>query len=274
MSAMRALVTGAAGLVGSAIVDAAGATGLDVLAIGRDRDLSVVGALDGLPAVDAVLHAAARLPASYAPDDPAGDVNRAIDDVVLAYARRHGAAVVFASTAALYAALDTPIAEDAALDVRGSYLEAKATTEDRGARAGVAFASLRLTSPYGPGLGARNVLGRFVEEATAGRPFGWMGEGAREQDFTYVADIADAFVRAIGSAGVYNVAAGAPTTMRELAELVAQEAGNPGLARPLGGIDPQDGRRARLDISKAAADLSWTPMTPLRHGIRALLAVA
>jgi UDP-glucose 4-epimerase len=273
----RLLVTGAGGLVGAAIADAARAAGHEVVAIGRDGlalDLREPEALAAIGPADAVLHAAARLPASFSDDDPSGDANQAIDAVVLEYARRHEAPVVFASTAALYAALDPPAREDAPIRPRGSYLAAKAATEERGLSGGLPFAALRITSPYGPGLAPRNVLGRFVSAASAGEPFGWVGEGTREQDFVHVADIAAAFLRAIGRTGVWNVAAGEPTTMRGLAELVARAAGDASLARPQGGADPQDGRRARVDVSRAAADLSWAPMTPLRDGIRALLARA
>lgn len=286
----RVLVTGAGGLVGGALTTAAASAGLRVVAVVRPggrpappgvealvTDLRDADALVEAPAVDAVLHAAARLPVSYADDDPSGAENRAIDDAVLRFAERTRTPVAYASTVALYARTEELTGETAPLDDHGSYLAETARTERLGrelaAGCGVPFAALRLSSPYGPGMGERGVLGTFVARAVAGKRFGWLGTGEREQDFVHVADVADAFLRAArGPGGVYNVAAGRPVTMRELALLVAAAAGDPALAAAQAGDDPQDGRRVRLDVSAAAADLGWAPVTPLGDGISALVA--
>jgi len=286
-AASAALVTGAGGLIGRAVADAAGRAGLRVVPVlhapasGGDgdaiaTDLGRDDALDGAPAVDVVLHAAARLPANFSDADPSGAANRAIDDVVLAFAERHRAALVYASSAALYGPAEGLVTERDPIVPAGSYLREKARTEELGReaseRTGRPFTALRLTSPYGPDMPPRSVLPRFVDAALAGRSFGWLGTGSREQDFVAAADVAQAFVAAaLAGGGTFNIAAGAPVTMRDVALLIAEAAGAPELAGPQPGIDPQDGRRLRVSTEAARERLGWSPALSLRDGVRELL---
>jgi nucleoside-diphosphate-sugar epimerase len=282
------LVTGAAGLLGGAVCRRLADRGVSFtplwhrvappFADGLQADLTVPGALDDVGAADAIVHTAALLPASF--DDCAEEAaaNRRIDEHVLAAAERLRARVVYASTISLYApgtgdALD----ESARLEPVGPYQQEKAWGERAGLawaeRTGLAFTALRISAPYGPGQRTRTVIQLFVERALAGGPLEYFGSGAREQDFTWADDGAEACVRALaGPTGAFNVTGGRTVTMRELASVVAHAAGlGPGAVRAAGRPDPQEGVLARYDVTAARRRLGWSARTPLEVGIGRLL---
>lgn len=294
MASGRVLVTGAAGLIGGAVCRRLAGKGVQFTAVWHVAELAVLGnsdairadlaqsdSLSGLDSVRAVVHAAAVLPSSFEDSERVAALNRRIDDLVLERARAWRAPVVYISTAALYGrSMEGPIDESAEIAPTGGYLEEKARTEvvgfERAEALGVPFTALRVNAPYGPGQRAPTVIQRFVERAIAGETLEYYGTGAREQDFTWADDIADAVALALtGPGGTFNVATGRPVTMRALAETVARTAGLPASAvGPAGREDPQEASKARFDVSAAARTLGWTATTPLDAGIAMLLRAA
>ncbi len=225
-----------------------------------------------------MVHSAAALPSSFADSADVGSTNRAIDDHVLEAARRWQAPVVFVSTTSLYGRVgDEPFHESVAIAPVGGYLVEKANTEDRGFKradeTGIPFTALRVCAPYGVGQRSRTVLQLFVERAISGEALEYYGMGSREQDFTWADDIGEAIALALdGPGGPYNIATGQPVTMRSLAQIVASAAGLPsGHVRSAGHPDPQDGFKARFDVSAAARELGWTATTDVAVGVARLL---
>jgi UDP-glucose 4-epimerase len=224
------------------------------------------------------VHAAAALPDSFDNSDHVGARNRAIDDQVLLFARRWHVPVVYVSTVALYPqSAGVPLDESTEIAPIGGYLTEKARTEqlglDQAEVTGVPFTVLRICAPYGPGQARRTVIQHFVERAKAGESLEYYGTGSREQDFTWADDVGDAVALALsGRGGIFNVATGRPITMRALAEAVAGAAELPsGLVRPAGRVDPQEGAKARFDVTAAARELRWTAATTVEIGIARLL---
>ena len=95
---------------------------------------------------------------------------------------------------------------------------------------GLPAVSLRFFNVYGPrsrttgAYGA--VFGVFLAQKLAGRPFTVVGDGRQTRDFTYVTDVADAFVRTAQSdaAGeVFNVGSGGSYSINSLVELLGGE---------------------------------------------------
>lgn len=283
------LVTGATGLIGWAVCDRLRRDLRPVIAthFRCDRALEADGvawlrvdlrkphAIDAIGEVSAVVHLAANIPDGSHSDERQAADNRAIDESVLCTALARRVPVVYASTGALYGGAPpaTGWGEGAGLAPVGPYLEEKAWAESLGIRAsehfGVRFAALRINAPYGPAQRGRTVMQLFVEQALAGGPLTYLGTGSREQDFTYVADAADACVAALdGPSGTFNVAGGEPVTMRQLAEMVAQCAGlDRDAVVAAGRLDPEEGRRAAFDLSRSAQLLGWTPRVRLEDGI-------
>jgi nucleoside-diphosphate-sugar epimerase len=291
---MRVLVTGGAGLIGRAVCERLTADGYRVTATWRHQtpaadgavqwvrvDLTDPRALDVLEVPDAIVHCAAALPASLADSGAQAKANRMIDAHVLDRAREWCAAVVYASGASLYGHRETgepSFCETDPIRAVGPYLQEKAWAENRGRQlpeqGGGAFTALRISAPYGPHQTAQTVLPLFVERALRGEPLCYWGDGTREQDFTYADDIAAACACALhGPGGVFNIASGAPGSMRELALMVAEVVGaSAGAVMRDGRADPEEGRVARYDIGVARRILGWRPRVSLRDGLERVVA--
>ncbi|MFX0197885.1 MAG: NAD-dependent epimerase/dehydratase family protein, partial [Candidatus Hodarchaeota archaeon] len=117
----------------------------------------------------------------------------------------------------------------------------------------------------------RTVLNIFIERAIQGLPLLYHGSGTRQQDFTYVHDIAVAICLAVekSKSGVFNISGGRPVSMKKLAELVVSLVnGCQSLIKPSGREDPQEGSTALFSIEKAKRELGWSPKTSLKLGIK------
>jgi nucleoside-diphosphate-sugar epimerase len=278
---VRVLVTGAAGLVGGAIASRAAERGDEVIQVWHASpppplaggvalrcDLADATSVAQLPTdVDAVLHAAARIPSADWPDQAAAALNRSTDDAVLRHYEDAGFAGrwVFVSSVAV---------EHSELGTMTPYATAKAETEERTSLAFPARArSLRITSPFGPGMRHLNVLRRFADAAHRGDPITLLGTGARTQDFIAVSDVAAAALAAIDSPGgsPVVVASGEPVSMAELARLVVRISGSSSPIVHAERADPQAGFRADYDIQPAFDALGWTPVVRLEDGLRTML---
>jgi UDP-glucose 4-epimerase len=281
---VKVLVTGAAGLVGSAIARLAVSRGDDVVRTWHsERPEPLTGARDlrvdlaeptdvaALPAdVDAVIHAAARIPAGEWTDEAAAAVNRRTDEVLLA----HYAGAGFTGS---WVQVSTVSLEHPGLRDASRYATEKAATEQRAAAAFPGRArSLRISSPYGPGMRHLNVLRRFLDEADAGRTITLLGSGDRTQDFVHADDVAAAALAAADRPGgdPVVIASGAPVSMARLAELVIAVTGSGSPVVRSGHPDPQDGFRADYDLRPAAESLGWAPAIPLEIGLRTMRGAA
>ena len=293
---MRVLVTGASGGVGSAIVRrleeearwapvaldrTAPRHGLNgvvrsgtVLADIRDEAIDDV--VSG--AIDAVVHCAARIPGPDAGEDVCAADNRRIDERVLQFCEARKIPAILFSTAAVYLrrADGAWVDERSPVEPTGLYAAAKLESEQRFLNlAAPGAAVFRITSPYGPEQHTENVIRRFCRAVANGQRLDVWGSGSREQDFVHVEDVARAVVAALRverfPAGLYLVAAGRPTTMIDLARATLRAAGvaeQPAVgAQP----DPEDGRTARYDISRARTHLGWAPQISLAEGIASCL---
>jgi UDP-glucose 4-epimerase len=235
-------------------------------------------ALARVERVDAVVHAAARLPRSF-DDLEAAAANRALDEAVFAQARQWRATIVYLSSVSLYPDRERARwSERDGIDPVGAYQKEKAWAEDQGRalvqETGQSFTALRLSAPYGFGQRARTVISLFIEQALAGGPITYWGSGRREQDFVYADDAGAACAAAVvGPGGTFNVAGGSSVSMRSLAEVVAEQAGLPAEAvRPAGREDPQEHVRVAYDITSIADACGWRPQTSLAEGLSLYLA--
>ena len=192
--------------------------------------------------------------------------------------KKHCIPLVYASGTTVYGFHDNTseaaLPEDATLHPPGPYIEEKVWAENEGIRiatkTGISFTALRICAPYGPGQASKTVLNIFMDRALRNEKLYYYGNGSREQDFTYADDIGRAFVLALqGDGGIFNIAGGHLTSMRELAELVAALTGlDSSQVQAAGKTDPQDGVLARFDISAARKRLSWQPEVTLKRGIQ------
>lgn len=86
------------------------------------------------------------------------------------------------------------------------------------------YALLRIGSTYGSGR-CTNLVKDLLESALSGRPFVVWGSGERRNQYTFVDDVGDGFLRALEGHGTYNLVSPEVHTTREVAELVSHRHG-------------------------------------------------
>lgn len=293
---MRVLVTGAAGFIGSHLVDRLVADGHEVVGVddmSTGRNVSATAELRRMDVADPALvtlaaghrpevvcHLAAQVSVRASVADPAHDarVNVLGTANVLEAARAAGARkVVFTSSCAVYGVPDAlPVPIDAPLRPRSPYAASKVSGEIYAemyeALHGLDYTTLVLANVYGPRQspeGEAGVISIFSDALIAGKPTQIYGDGKNTRDYVYVLDVVDAFARACGERGGgrrLNVGTGVQTSDRDLHTLVAAAAGapdEPRFAPPRLGDLPA----MAVDPGPAAEVLGWTPHTDLPSGL-------
>lgn len=304
---MPHLVTGAAGFVGSALVDALLAEGHEVVGVdcftpyyerwrkeanladartnGRFRlveaDLRVDDLDPVIDGVDVVFHQAAQpgVRLSWSDGFATYDAcNVLATQRLLEAARRAGVGrVVYASSSSVYGNADAyPVRERDLPRPHSPYGVTKLAGEHLcglyAANHGLPTVALRYFTVYGPRQRPDMAFHRLIEGALAGRPFPLYGDGSHVRDFTYVGDVVRANVLAatadVEPGTVVNVCAGGSTALRDVIEAVGEAVGTP---VPVERHPEQPGDVARTGGSFAAARrlLGWAPETSLAAGIAA-----
>ena len=131
--------------------------------------------------------------------------------------------------------------------------------------------SLRLFNVYGPrsrttgAYGA--VFGVFLAQKLNGKPFTVVGDGTQTRDFTYVTDVADAFIMAAESnlsGEAFNVGSGNHYSVNQLVSLLDGDVVN---------IPKRPGEPdcTFADVSKINLMLGWKAKVTLEDGVRQML---
>ena len=238
---MRALVTGAAGFIGSTLVDRLLAEGHDVvgvddlstgnvahLASAREVEEKRPGAFRlvvaditddafaGIVAAarpEVICHLAAQIDVRHSVADPLRDARinvlgtiRLLQAAVDAATRK----VLFTSSGgSVYGSVDQlPVAETAPLSPESPYAAGKAAGElylnAYRAMYGLSYTTLALANVYGPRQnphGEAGVVAIFGTAMLEGRPTRVFGDGLNTRDYVYVDDVVDGYVRALGEQG-------------------------------------------------------------------------
>ena len=140
---------------------------------------------------------------------------------------------------------------------------------------GLSTVSLRYFTVFGPRQRPDMAIHRLCEAALGRGRFSRFGDGSVVREFTYVDDIVAANLAAAEAdvaPGTYlNVAGGSEIVLRDLIALVGDIAG---VAVAIDEQPPMPGDSPRNGgaIDRAQALLGWSPQVPLRDGIAAQLA--
>jgi UDP-glucose 4-epimerase len=134
--------------------------------------------------------------------------------------------------------------------------------------------SLRLFNVFGPGQDPLSqyaaVVPRFISAINEDRPPVIYGDGSQTRDFTFIADVVDAFAAAGESDAavgeVLNVAAGCETSVSELVRLLA-ELFQAEITPRFEPARPGEVKRSGADRSKAASLIGWEPTWSLTEGL-------
>lgn len=298
-----ALVTGAAGFIGSHIAETLlerGDTvhGIDNLSTGRQQNLRTLEEYEGFTfheadirdsgtiekiadTADTVFHQAAVASVQKSIDDPAAttDINCTGTATVLDAARRAGVetAVVASSSAVYGSEVNPPLSEIEQTNPESPYALSKRYTEDLTRQYGEFYdidtVALRYFNVFGsrqdPNGEYAAVIPAFIGRLLDGKRPIIYGDGEQTRDFIHVDDIVQANLEAAASdrSGIIcNIGCGGRITINELADTL-----NSVLGTELDPLyeDPRPGdiRHSHSDISKARELLDYEPTIEFKTGL-------
>jgi dTDP-L-rhamnose 4-epimerase len=144
---------------------------------------------------------------------------------------------------------------------------------------GIRTVALRFFNVYGPRQSLSNpytgVAAIFAGRLLNGRPPVVFEDGLQSRDFVHVSDIARAVMQAADADGVGNVAlnigTGIPTTVLEVARILAQELDVAAEPETDGRFRNGDIRHCYSDIAAARSTLGYDPKTSFADGMRDLI---
>jgi dTDP-glucose 4,6-dehydratase len=219
-------------------------------------------------AADAYVPASLEQPAAVVTDNVVSTLN-----VLEAARRAEPGRVLVMSSSEVYGSHPVPIDEAFPLEPATPYAASKVAT-DRLAMTyvrtfGLPVVVVRPFNCYGP-RHVYDAVPTFVRRALAGAPLEVTGDGTQTRDLTYVDDTVRALLAVAGAARpgeVYNVGTGADVALLELAELICKLAGSRSAVRR---VPARRGEVQRLcaDASKLERDLGWRPTVSLDEGLR------
>ncbi|MGH7742065.1 MAG: NAD-dependent epimerase/dehydratase family protein, partial [Candidatus Eiseniibacteriota bacterium] len=301
----HALVTGAAGFIGSHLVDRLLASGVRVTGVDAFTDTydpalkreNLAGAhgsphfrlleldlgaadLGALPDVTVVFHQAAQAGVRSSWGREFGTY---VHHNVLATQRlleRYRAArlerFVYASSSSIYGEAERyPTPEDALPRPISPYGVTKLAGEHLtllyGKRDGLPVTALRYFTVYGPRQRPDMAFHRFCTALLQGEPITIYGDGKQSRDFTFVDDAIEANLRAWKQAvpqSVYNVGGGSQVDVLEAIRVLEGALG----ARANLRFEPRapgDPMRTRADATRLGRELGFKVATPIERGLKA-----
>lgn len=291
---MRALITGATGFIGRHLVDALRRRGWEVVCVVRKKvqpldrgvlcvqgDLCDLDTLDHmvlqLGSVDVLFHLGALMPSTNGANKACKFLiaNGLATYRLLEIAKTIGCKTfIYLSSMSVFGQpKEQPVTEDhpylPLLPYGLSKLFGELSCEMMRRVDVQRVTSLRITSPYGPGMNSKTVLSHFVNQALASKPLEYFGRGERTQNFVHVSDVVNACILAVDcpNPGIYNVG-GETIAMRELGELIVRlTSGSKSIVRASNTKDPQEDYRWEIDLTRSRKFLGYKPQISLEVGI-------
>lgn len=296
----RALVTGGAGFIGSHLAEAllereVEVTVLDNLSTGQRSNvpesarfieasiLDESSVAEALRDCEAVFHLAAQVSVPESMERPVQSITTNATGTLLLLERARRAGVkrfIYSSSSAVYGESPaSPKREDLAPEPISPYGVGKLAGEEyvsAYARCyGMQTASLRYFNVFGPRQRHDSpyaaVIPIFLSQMREGKPLTVYGDGEQTRDFTFVADIVQANLKAVESerldGEVFNIACGRSISLNELIRTLAVVFGQEPEVRYLP-PRPGDIKHSSADIRKAQERLGYSPQFTLEEGLR------
>jgi len=311
VAAVKIVVTGGAGFIGSNLVDALLEDGhtvlvVDNLSTGRFENLykvkdaaresrfafhqvdiresGVAVAFKGQQP-DLVIHLAAQPDVRYSVKYPVEDADHNILGTInlLQHAAESGVRkfIYTSSGGCIYGAPERlPVGEEEPRRPISPYGVSKGVAEEYlryySREYGMAHTTLALANVYGPRqnpMGEAGVVAILAGRMLRGETPVIYGDGEQTRDFVFVGDVVDAYRRAIeaGDGEIYNIGTGEEVSVNTIFRELADICGFEGEPQY---APPRQGELARisLKVDKAREGLKWAPATSLREGLERTVA--
>jgi UDP-glucuronate 4-epimerase len=303
---MRALITGAAGFIGSHLCERLLADGWIVDAVDnfddfydpqikrrnigdclksekfhlieadiRDSDImdKVIGGN-----VQMIVHLAAMVGVRSSIAQPLlyADVNVNGTVVLLELAKKHGIdKFIFGSSSSVYGNnKKVPFSEDDNVDFP---ISPYAATKKGGELichtyhhlCNMSIICLRFFTVYGPRQRPDLAIHKFAKLIEQDKPIPVYGDGSMMRDFTYIDDIVNGIIAAMHKCdgfNIYNLGESHPITVNDLIMEIEKALGKKA-TREYQPLQPGDVERTYADITKAARELGYNPKTHIQTGL-------
>lgn len=306
--AERVLVTGAAGFLGSHLVERLTSEGHDVVGLdafstmysadAKRRNLREVGERAGFRFVEGDIRDADLLERVFAEHRPAAvyhlaavpGVRTSIQDPllyedvnvrgtlnVLQACRKHGQPrFVFGSSSSVYgASTQVPFRESDAADRPISPYAASKRAGELYAYAyhhlfGVPTLCARFFTVYGPRQRPDMAIHMFTRAIDAGRPVTLFGDGSSRRDYTFCSDVVDGLVRALRADYGYEVVNLGRSETTSLLDLIRtiEKAVGKPAQVEWKPDQPGDVPITYADVSRARSVLGYDPQVSVEEGVR------
>lgn len=293
---MRALVTGAAGFIGSHLCETLIAqghevVGLDNLSSGSYKNLEAIlhhkrfkfkrhsiltFPYEKLFPFDYVFHLAGKADLVPSIEDPLSyhQVNVEGTLGLLQIARLYPPKkFIYAASSTCYGIpASYPTHETAVLEPRHPYGLTKKIGEDYALHWGKVYqipvTSLRLFNVYGPRARTNGtygaMFGTFLAQMANDKPVTVVGDGSQKRDFTFVSDVVNGFIKAAEAdvEGVFNIGSGQPVSVNQIVKLL----------RPKETVyipkRPGEPDITHADITRATKFLRYRPTVDISEGVQ------
>ena len=303
---MKALITGAAGFIGSHLSERLLDDGWMVVGLDnfddfydpqikrrnindcvKDKNFQLIEAdiRDGAAMdktvgndIEIIVHLAAKAGVRPSIAQPLlyADVNVNGTMVLLEAAKKHRVGrFIFGSSSSVYGNNEkVPFSEDDNVDFP---ISPYAATKKAGELVchtyhhlyGIHIICLRFFTAYGPRQRPDLAIHKFAKLIEQDKPIPVYGDGTMMRDFTYIDDIIDGTVAAMDKCegfNIYNLGESQPITVNDLITEIENALGKKAVREYLP-PQPGDVERTYADISKAVRELEYNPSTNIQTGL-------